>query len=120
MSSWNEYENITADTYIWESSLHNEGTSGNLYTGYILGLKKQTLIKFDLEEETGEVVGTGTPGYWKNHPDAWPVESVTIGGVSYTKDQAINEMSMPVKKDKWYSMFKALTATKLNVLNGLS
>ena len=29
--------------------------------------------------------GTGTPGYWKNHPDAWPVDSITVGGVSYSK-----------------------------------
>jgi hypothetical protein len=33
--------------------------------------------------------GTGTPGYWKNHPEAWPVQTVTVGGVSYTKAQAI-------------------------------
>jgi hypothetical protein len=33
--------------------------------------------------------GTGTPGYWKNHPDAWPVSSITVGGVAYTKAQAI-------------------------------
>jgi len=26
--------------------------------------------------------GTGTPGYWKNHPEAWPVEEITIGGVT--------------------------------------
>ncbi len=30
--------------------------------------------------------GTGTPGYWKNHPEAWPVSSVIVGGVTYTKD----------------------------------
>src|SRR5689334_10028024 len=23
-----------------------------------------------------------TQGYWKNHPDAWPVSSLTLGGVS--------------------------------------
>ena len=26
--------------------------------------------------------GTGTPGYWMNHPDAWPVEGIVIGGVT--------------------------------------
>ena len=33
--------------------------------------------------------GTGTPGYWKNHPDAWPVAVITIGGETYTKGDAI-------------------------------
>src|SRR5262249_27465523 len=43
--------------------------------------------------------GTGTPGYWKNHPDAWPVSSITVGGVTYTKDQAISWLGK-VGKDK--------------------
>jgi len=64
-------------------------------------------------------VGTGTPGYWKNHPDAWPVEEITIGGeTSYTRDEAIDLMQRPVKGDKTYTMFKALVAAKLNVLIG--
>ena len=62
--------------------------------------------------------GTGTPGYWKNHPEAWPVDEITIGGVTYTKDEAIANMSMPDKKDKTYTMFRALVAAKLNVLIG--
>src|SRR5512143_21564 len=28
-------------------------------------------------------------GYWKNTPSAWPVVSLTVGGVSYTKSQAL-------------------------------
>jgi hypothetical protein len=62
--------------------------------------------------------GTGTPGYWKNHPDAWPVDEITIGGVTYTKDEAINFMKTPGKGDKTYTMFGALVAAKLNVLIG--
>ena len=63
-------------------------------------------------------VGTGTIGYWKNHPDAWPVEEITIGGITYTKDGAIAVMKTPGKGDKTYDMFKQLTASKLNVLIG--
>jgi hypothetical protein len=65
-----------------------------------------------------EPPGTGTPGYWKNHPEAWPVDTIVIGGVSYTRDQAIAGMEAAVKKDKTYSMFQALVAAKLNVLVG--
>jgi len=65
-----------------------------------------------------ECYGTGTPGYWKNHPEAWPVEVITLGGITYTKEEAIEFMGMPEKGDKTYTMFRALVAAKLNVLNG--
>ena len=64
---------------------------------------------------------TGTPGYWKNHPEAWPVEEITIGGVTYTRDGeygAIWWLNQPVKGDKSITMFKALVAAKLNGLSG--
>jgi hypothetical protein len=62
--------------------------------------------------------GTGTPGYWKNHPEAWPVKEITIGNVTYTKDEAIANMSKSEKGDKTYTMFRALVAAKLNVMVG--
>ncbi|MBN1762762.1 MAG: hypothetical protein JW878_06780 [Methanomicrobia archaeon] len=68
------------------------------------------------EPET--IPGTGTPGYWKNHPEAWPVDTITIGGKTYTKAQAIALMSSPEERDKTYTMFRALVAAKLNVLIG--
>jgi len=61
---------------------------------------------------------TGTPGYWKNHPEAWPVEEITIGSVTYTKEEAIAIMNTPEKGDKTYTLFRALVAAKLNVLIG--
>ncbi len=63
-------------------------------------------------------VGTGTPGYWMNHPEAWPVDTITIGGVVYTKDMAIAIMKDPVKRDKTFTLFPALVAAKLNVMMG--
>ena len=62
--------------------------------------------------------GAGTPGYWKNHPDAWPVESITIGGNTYTKEAAIRMIDSPIRGDKTITLFKALVATKLNLLMG--
>ena len=61
---------------------------------------------------------TRTPGYWKNHPDAWPVPTIDIGGTTYTKAEAISWMDKPVKGDKTLTMFKALVAAKLNMLSG--
>lgn len=62
--------------------------------------------------------GTGTIGYWKNHPEAWPVSTVTLGGVVYTKDEAIDMLKAAVKGDKSLSMAKQLIAAKINVAAG--
>jgi len=62
--------------------------------------------------------GVGTPGYWKNHPEAWPVGEITLGGVTYSKAEAIALMDQPVKKDKSITMFKAAVATYLNLADG--
>ena len=66
----------------------------------------------------GEQPGTGTLGYWKNHPEAWPVQQITAGGRTYTQAQAISLMSSPGRGDKTYDLFKQLVAAKLNVLTG--
>jgi hypothetical protein len=62
--------------------------------------------------------GTGTPGFWKNHPEAWPINSIVIGGTTYTKAQAIALMQNPTKTDKTFNMFEQLVASILNVLIG--
>jgi hypothetical protein len=58
--------------------------------------------------------GTGTLGYWKNHPEAWQVSSITIGGQTYSRDQAIYWMQR-INKDRTTQMFAQLVAAKLNV-----
>jgi hypothetical protein len=61
--------------------------------------------------------GTGTPGYWKNHPEAWPVDSIVVGGVTYSKEQALANMTEN-PKDKTSTIFRHLLVAKLNVLIG--
>ncbi|MDX1764430.1 MAG: DUF4215 domain-containing protein, partial [bacterium] len=65
-------------------------------------------------------VGTGSPGYWKNHPEAWPVGQISFSpcGDTYSKDEAIKYMSMAVKRHKERTLFRALVAAKLNVIMG--
>jgi hypothetical protein len=60
--------------------------------------------------------GTGTPGYWMNHPEAWPA-SVTIGGVVYSRDAAIAWIARS-GKDRTTTMFASLVSAKLNVQIG--
>ncbi len=61
--------------------------------------------------------GTGTPGYWKTHPEAWPVETITVGTTTYTKAQAIALLEQ-VGKDKTLTMFSSLVPAMLNVAIG--
>ena len=61
--------------------------------------------------------GTGTPGYWKNHPEAWPVATITVGGMTYNKAEAIAWLGK-VGKDKTTTMFSSLVPAMLNVLIG--
>ncbi len=61
---------------------------------------------------------TGTPGYWKNHPEAWPVDEITIGDEVFSKEDALDLLNTPVKGDKSITMFKALAAALLNEANG--
>jgi len=62
--------------------------------------------------------GTSTASYWQSHPAEWPVDSIDAGGVTYTKEQAIARMDLPVRKDKTKSVFPELVAAKLNILMG--
>jgi hypothetical protein len=61
--------------------------------------------------------GTGTPGYWKNHPEAWPVAMITVGGVTYTREQAIALLET-AGNDRRVAMISSLVPAKLNVLIG--
>jgi hypothetical protein len=65
--------------------------------------------------------GTATPGYWKNHPEAWPASiaasGITVGGVTYSETDAIGWLTK-VGKDKTTTMFAALVPAMLNLLIG--
>jgi hypothetical protein len=80
-------------------------------------LVDHTATDFGFFTPAVEQPGTGTPGYWKNHPEAWPVASITVGGVTYTKAQAISWLKK-VGKDKTTTMFSSLVPAMLNVMIG--
>jgi hypothetical protein len=71
----------------------------------------------DCEEEE---VGTGTPGYFKK-ASHWPagVEEIEVGGRTFPQDEAIDYLKEnKAKGNKCLTMFNALVAAKLNVING--
>jgi uncharacterized repeat protein (TIGR01451 family) len=61
---------------------------------------------------------TLTQGFWKNHPEAWPVSSLTLGTVSYTSDELGQIFDEPVAGNGLISLAHQLIAAKLNVASG--
>jgi hypothetical protein len=91
---------------------------GGEYPNYWVGFPGYLLTNINFwNKQVSTNPGTGTPGYWKNHPEAWPQGYIWIGGLNYTKADAIAIMEMP-DGDKTYTMFRALVCAKLNVLIG--
>jgi hypothetical protein len=63
---------------------------------------------------------TFTQGYWKNHLSDWPVDSLTLGSVSYSSAQLLSIFGEPVAGNGLISLAHQLIAAKLNVANGAS
>jgi hypothetical protein len=63
---------------------------------------------------------TYTQGYWKNHPEAWPVGSLTLGTVNYTQAQLLLIFNQPAAGNGMLSLAHQLIATKLNIAQGAS
>jgi uncharacterized protein (TIGR03382 family) len=64
----------------------------------------------------GEDNSARTPGYWKNHPESWPVTSLTIGGQVYSQACLLDVMSLPTRGDVRIRLIAHLIAAKLNLL----
>jgi N-acetylneuraminic acid mutarotase len=68
---------------------------------------------------------TGTPvgcvfgqGFWKNHPDQWPVTELQLGNVTYTQDQLLSILHQPVRGNGLLILAHQEIAAKLNIANG--
>jgi hypothetical protein len=59
-----------------------------------------------------------TQGYWKNHADAWPVTSLTLGSETYTQAELLTLLRTPVRGDASLILAHQLIAAKLNIANG--
>ncbi len=70
------------------------------------------------EEEPELFICPKSQGFWKTHPNAWPVDSLALGCEIYTKEEAIYLMKAPVRGDASLILAKQLIAAKLNIENG--
>lgn len=61
---------------------------------------------------------TFTIGYWKTHPDAWPVSSLTVGCETYTKAELLSILSQPAGGNGALILGHQLIGALLNIANG--
>jgi len=59
-------------------------------------------------------------GYWKTRPEAWPVEEIEIGNITYTKEEALAILWGANAKDATKMLAAQLIAAKLNRIAGVS
>jgi len=58
-------------------------------------------------------------GYWKNHPEAWPVTELTLDGVTYDRAGLLQILSTSASGDVTYELAHQLIAALLNVAIGV-
>lgn len=61
-----------------------------------------------------------TPGYWKTHPESWPVTTLGIGGTLYSQSCLLGVLNLPTRGDARLPLIHHLIATKLNLLPGIA
>ena len=57
-------------------------------------------------------------GYWKTHPQEWPVQQLALGGVTYEQLALLALLKKAVNGDASIALSKQLIAAKLNLANG--
>ena len=55
-----------------------------------------------------------TQGFWKNHPNDWPVDELDLGTESYDQAALSVILNQPVQGNGLVSLAKQLIAAKLN------
>jgi hypothetical protein len=61
---------------------------------------------------------TLTQGYWKNHEESWPVDSLVIGGETYDQAELLTLLQTSVSGDASLILAHQMIASMLNVLSG--
>ena len=61
---------------------------------------------------------TYSHGYWKSHPESWPVSSLDLGNTTYSQDELLEVLNTPPQGDATYILAYQWIAAKLNVAQG--
>jgi hypothetical protein len=71
-----------------------------------------------IEEVPVDFLCPKSQGYWKNHSEVWPVDSLELGSQTYTMSELLVLLKAPVRGDASRILAKHLIAAKLNIANG--
>jgi hypothetical protein len=61
---------------------------------------------------------TYSQGYWRTHPDAWPLSSLTLGTPTYQATELMAILGNPAQGNGLVTLAHQLIAAKLNIANG--
>jgi len=93
-----------------------------VFRGFALDVTGQLRISDTLTCATLPCVGgnscTYSQGYWRNHPNAWPVPSLTLGTVTYQATELMAILDNPARGNGLVILTHQLIAAKLNIANG--
>ncbi|MCD6379946.1 hypothetical protein J7M07_05820 [bacterium] len=108
---------------MWSSELCGEYTVNGVFELIVVPnffiMQEEVTTSFICDCPPPPDVCTGTPGYWKNHSDVWPVDELVVGGTTFSKGDLLDIFRTPSKNDKnLIKLFHHLVAAKLNVLMG--
>ena len=73
-----------ANSTLVDDTLDSDGVTdglGNSVASVVFAGGGDSNTDFGFHQLPVTAPGTGTPGYWKTHPEAWPVPGLTVGGV---------------------------------------
>jgi hypothetical protein len=74
--------------------------------------------RFNTKTNDGLQECVRSQGYWKTHPNAWPVGSLRLGNVIYSKNQLLLIWNTPAEGNGLISLAHQLMAAKLNIISG--
>jgi hypothetical protein len=57
-------------------------------------------------------------GYWKNHPNQWPVTQLQLGNHSYSQQELLSILQQSIHGNGLVSLARQEIAAKLNIANG--
>lgn len=70
------------------------------------------------KENSGSTECVHSQGYWKTHPEAWPLANIKLGNIIYTKAQCLLIWNTPAEGNGLISLAHQLMAAKLNIAAG--
>jgi hypothetical protein len=63
---------------------------------------------------------TLTQGYWKNHPESWPIRTMMLGSVEYNAEQLLTILQTSADSKALVALAHQLIAAKLNLALGVN